>query len=177
MSTLMFLASYFVFKLPKLKAVKNLSVDNFNLHFLKKTIDEGIAFIKNNQRIKQSLILMTFSQVLIVTLSVLAPGFSDRVLAIDLNDSSFLVMGPAATGLIIGAFWVGAYGPRFLKGSLIITGIIFSGITLILLSLVPYLASNLVINNLILSMVILTLLGFFNSWISVPANTILQEDS
>lgn len=114
---------------------------------------------------------MTFSQALLSTLAVLAPGFADRMLMIDLTDASYLVMGPAAIGLVCGSFLVGAYGNKILKGTFITVGIVGAGANLLLLSVVSGSYS------LIAAIILLFTLGIFNSFISVPANTILQQDS
>lgn len=170
---LMILASYFVYLLPnigsKLDNIKSL----VDFKAIRSNIQEGVHFIFTHQRVKQSLILMTFSQALIATLSVLAPGFADRILTIDLTDSSYLVMGPAAVGLILGAVWVGGYGVKLLKGTIILTGIISTGISLIILSLLTGVPSP----NLVVAFILLLLIGMFNSFVNVPASTILQEDS
>ena len=174
----MIIASYFVFLLPKMKSKRVKTNSVLSPFFLLKLIRDGISFIKSNIRIRQSLILMTFSQVLISTLSVLAPGFADRILAIDLSDASMFVMGPAALGLVGGALWVGAYGHKYLKGTIIMFGMVGSGFSLILMSLLS--RSQLpvdLIKNVYFAITLLLFLGFFNSIISVPANTILQEDS
>ena len=187
MAALMSLASYFVYKLPnigqQLDNIKNL----VDFKTIRANIQEGIHYIFSHQRVKQSLILMTFSQALIATLSVLAPGFADRILSIDLADASYIVMGPAAIGLILGAIWVGGYGMKYLKGTLILIGIIASGVTLLFLSLltraktpsiVIFIRHNpFIISNLAVAVVLLLLMGFFNSLINVPSSTILQEDS
>lgn len=172
MSFLMALASYFILQIPKDKLAVKKGSFNLSFAFVGKAIDEGLRFIRANKRIEQSLILMTFSQALISTLSVLAPGFADRVLTIDLTDASFFVLGPAAMGLVIGAFLIGAYGHNFLKGSIITTGIVATGVTLMLLSLIRNSSYG-----LITAIILLLLLGIFNSFINVPSNTILQEDS
>lgn len=171
MSFLMSLATYFVFKLPKNKLAAEKNLFDFSFTFIGKAIDDGIKFIRSNKRVEQSLMLMTFSQALLSTLAVLAPGFADRVLSIELTDASLLVMGPAAVGLVIGAFIIGAYGHRYHKSSFITSGIIAIGINLILLSFVGrgY--------GIIIAFFFLLTLGIFNSFVNVPANTILQEDS
>lgn len=174
MTLIMLLATYFVYLVPPIKPKKrNLDI-HMNLNFISKTVEEGLLFIKSNQRVAQSLILVTFSQALISTLAVLAPGFADKVLGIALTQSSYLVMGPAAVGLIIGAVWIGGFGIKFLKGSIILSGISITAIVLLLLSLTTRLSQG---NNLLAVIILLFLLGVSNSFISVPANTILQEDS
>jgi MFS family permease len=184
MSFLMFLSAYFIHRLPFMK-VKNVRNGNMDFSFIKKTYRDVLSFIKKNERIRQSLILMTFSQSLISILAVLAPGFSDKVLAIDLNDASFLVLGPAAIGLIIGALWVGQFGMKFLKGSIILFGLISLSVILISISLitsdkfVPYshYLSFLPFGMMGITMMLLLMLGLFNSFVSVPASAILQEDT
>lgn len=189
MSVLMLFASIFVTLLPSIKGAKDRKKIDLNYSFIKKNIGEGLKFVNQNERIKQSLILMTFSQALIATLAVLAPGFTDKILSIELTDASYLVMGPAAIGLVIGAFLVGAIGIRYLKGTIILIGIIAVSLTLLMLSFISKASSpsigfflyvfhsKFIMTNLVAAIVLLFLLGFFNSFISVPANTILQGDS
>lgn len=179
MGGLMLLATYFVYLLPPIRPAEQKKREPLNMKLIARTIHQGISFINSNSRVKQSLLLMTVSQALIATLSVLAPGFADKLLAIDLADASYLVMGPAAIGLVAGALLVAVLGARYLKGRLIQIGVMGTGVSLILLSLTAaaHKPSFLVVNNLSVAMGLLFLLGFFNSWISVPANTILQQDS
>jgi DHA3 family macrolide efflux protein-like MFS transporter len=80
-----------------------------------------------------------------------------------------MVLGPAAVGLIIGAVWVGQYGMKYLKGSLIMAGILSIGVILTLISFL--------VGNLLIVVLLLLFMGIFNSFISVPANTILQGES
>src|SRR3990167_6011090 len=139
-----------------------------------KPIFEGFVFIYRHPRIKHSLYLMTFSQSLIVTLAVLAPGFAHRILMTDIKDASLLVLGPAALGIISGALLVGSIGNRFLKGSLILTGLIMTGVSLILLAI---LSMNVYGPMLYFIMLLLFLTGLSNSLINVPTSTILQQES
>lgn len=187
MAFFMALASYFVYKLPPLDEKKKNKQTVFSFSTIQESILDGISFIRTHVRIQQSLYLMTFAQALIATLSVLAPGFADKVLSIELTDASFLVMGPAGIGLVVGAYTIGGLGTRILKGKVITIGIIATGINLMLLSLMTaaskpgltfyFFDSSITVSYLILAMILLASLGMFNSFISVPANTILQEDS
>lgn len=185
MALFMGLATLFVSRLPKMKAQSGRT--QLTITSVGQAISEGLQFINGNKRIKQSLLLMTFAQALIITLSMLAPGFADKVLSIQLTQASYLVMGPAAVGLILGAILIGLYGSRYLKGVIILLGIISTGIILLLLSLLtrvgqPGIADFLngfspLFSSLLFAFVLLFFLGFFNSFITVPANTILQEEA
>lgn len=184
MLILMLTASFFIYFIPNIKSKKEKTDLHFHPGLIISRIGEGIRFIFANIRVKQSLILLTFSQALLATLAVLAPGFSDKVLSIDLNDASYLVMGPAAVGLVLGAFLVGSFGNKILKGKIITAGLISAGLSLVFLSLVSKAELNFFslgnifsLNNLFLAILLLFTLGIANSFISVPANTILQADS
>lgn len=184
MMAFMFIASYFVLRLPALGKNRRYAI-TFNS--IGKMIEEGIVFIRSNIRVRQSLFLMTFAQALIITLSVLSPGFADKVLSIDLADASYLVMGPAGIGLVLGALLIGEYGRKFLKGTIILTGIVTTGFILIVLSFITrtnateyvldFWGISIQLGNLAFAIIFLFLLGFFNAFISIPASTILQEDS
>ena len=104
----------------------------------------------------------------------MAPGFADRILIIELADVSLFVMGPAALGLIIGAFLVGIFAGKILKGSVILTGIIATGICLILISLFSISGNHGIIYPIVF---LLFILGLSNSFINVPTSTILQEET
>lgn len=170
MMVFMILSTLLVLRLPKPQIKVRLKTISFSS--IGRNIDYGICFIRNHSRIKQSLILMTFVQALIATLSVLAPGFADRILAIELTDASYLVLGPAAVGLVLGSLWVGGYGVKFLKGTIILSGILATGVNLILLSTLLQF-----IRSLPLAMVLLFFLGVFNSFITVPSTTILLQET
>lgn len=183
LSAMMILASFFVFSIPKEK-IKRRSSFSFLKVF--DDINEGFSFIKKNMRIQHSLLLVTFAQALIAILAALAPGFADKTLKIVLEDSSYLVMGPAALGLILGALAIGTWGNNFLKRFIIIIGVLGTGVTLVLLSLLVRISHgayfklglfNLPIGGLEIAMLFIFILGMTNALISVPANTILQEDT
>lgn len=180
MGALMLIATYFTILLPTLNQGKISGRFSFSeFGWIVRSIRQGMSFIRHTRRVRRSLILLTVSQVLIATLAVLAPGFADRILTLDLTDASYVVMGPAAAGLILGALAVGHWGARYLKGTLIHAGIFGTGVVLILLSFPSAVFAPAVLSShiLFISVVLLFFLGFFNSWISVPANTILQQDS
>lgn len=180
MGLLMTAATYFAWLLPRLINGKVNGTFSFDaIGGIMNQIHKGILFIRHTERVRRSLVLLTVSQALISTLVVLAPGFADQILKVDLADASHMVMGSAAAGLIVGALFVGYLGARYLKGTLITTGIVGTAIMLIFLSFISeaYIPSVLRIPNVAVSVALLFFIGFFNSLINVPANTILQQDS
>ncbi|OGG14661.1 hypothetical protein A2773_02650 [Candidatus Gottesmanbacteria bacterium RIFCSPHIGHO2_01_FULL_39_10] len=184
LSLIMLIAAFFTFRLPK--EAKKRTVINLSLSRIRGDINDGIKFIQGNNRVKQGLLLLTFSQALIAILASLAPGFSDRTLKIVLTDASYLVMGPAAIGLILGALFIGGWGRYFLKRALILFGILGAGVTLVLLSLLVRVSNrvyfsfnigDIPIGGLEVAILILFFLGLTNAFISVPATTVIQEDT
>jgi MFS family permease len=168
---LMFISSYFLFLLPNYDN-KIISSKIFEIRSIYSRFQNLIKLIISNSRILQSILLMSYTQVLIAVLSVLAPGFADKVLSIKLTDASVLVMGPAAFGLIVGAFIVGILGKVVLKSKIIYLGLVSNGLILLFLSFVE----NFDNFNIIFITFLLFLLGTCLSFISVPANTVLQEE-
>lgn len=172
MALFMFVAFLMTLKLPKLKS----SVANFKLDILSIIIPiyEGLKFIHQNIRIRQSLFLLTFAQSLIATLAILAPGFANKILLLPLEDVSIFVMGPSVLGLVSGALLVSFFAKKFLRGMIILTGIILTGISLVLIALVSLVNAH---DMIYIVMLLLCVLGISNSLINVPSATILQEET
>ncbi|MCL5675714.1 MAG: MFS transporter [Patescibacteria group bacterium] len=175
---------------PKMNLLKPLWLFNLNLHrrhirMVVNDFKEGYLFLINKRAIFSSFVLLTMSQVLIATISSLAPGFAREVMRVSLTSISYLMIGPAAFGMIIGAILVGNFGHLLTRKKLINLGIWGAGIFLILLSLSSRAQKNHQVifyvlgdNNLLfLSMSLLFFLGLANSFIDVPANATLQEET
>ena len=149
-------------------------------------IGEVIFMILRSKRILLALAFLTVSQTVIVILGTLLPGYTATVLSIDIEDSSLLLLAPAAFGMIIGSFFVARVGPNIGRSRMVIPGMILSGVMLVLLpvfsrfntaktfinltSVMPFDLFHIVI-------AICLLLGFFNALVIIPSNIILQERS
>ncbi len=132
---------------------------------------KGLKYILREKSLAEPLILLTASQALIASLASLAPGFAHTVLDIEIKDASFLIMGPAAVGMVVGAAAIGNFGRNLEKKNLINWGVLSAGLFLIFLSaIVRY-------THLWLAVVSLFMLGAANSLIDVPSNTLLQENA
>lgn len=142
---------------------------------LKKEFIEGLKFIKEHRNISQSIFYLAMSQTLIASLSVIAPGFADRVMHVQSVDVSILVMLPAALGMVIGALVLGQFFVKSNKFTLIRFGIVASGVILMVFSRVDLLASTFSQPATLVGFWILILLGAGNAFLDVPANTLLQE--
>lgn len=137
-----------------------------------KKLIEGLAYVRSSAKLSDSLLLLTGTQIIFVMLGTLGPGFADRLLGIDVRDASLLIVGPAVVGILAGTLWVGSYGYRFGKHMLIFSGIICAGGALLLIPVVAALHMFWGI-----SVFLFFALGFANSMLDVPANSLLQEEA
>ncbi len=144
-------------------------------------ITNGLAYIFSVPMLSDAIVLLTGTQVILSVLGVLAPGFADRVLEIDLRDASVVIVGPAVVGIILGALWVGNQGYQIGQARLIKIGIIGAGVLLLLIAATVPLTriawwSWLYAKHIIVpvEMTLFFLLGVANSFLDVPANSTLQ---
>jgi len=188
MSFLLLIAAFFVCRIPKERGKGTIHGLNLPIDQIKSDLKEGFSFIRKEGKVSFAIFLLTSSQALIATLASLAPGFADKVLKIELEDTSFLIMGPAALGLVLGALVVGNFGKDVKKDNLINFGIIMAGFILLTLSLLvrasryPYflfkvesfLPPVFQFGFVEIAVLLFFILGASNALIDVPANTILQ---
>lgn len=149
-----------------------------------KSMQEGLHYISRSRVLVDALLLLTGTQVILALLATLGPGFADRLLEIDIHDASVILVGPAVLGIVLGALWVGNFGFRLGAKKLINTGIVAAGIILILVALTvrlrriegfDWLFANQVI--IPIELCLFFLLGVANSFLDVPANSILQHEA
>lgn len=148
------------------------------------SLQEGLSYVTASQALREALLLLTGTQVILALLGTLGPGFADRVLQIDVRDASLVIIGPVVAGIVLGALWVGNTGFRFKPHQLIRTGIIAAGIILVLISLTVRLGRTNALTWLFQDWIIFPLeiglfflLGVANSLLDVPANSILQKEA
>lgn len=191
-SILFLLAFWFVSHLPKEKDVRTdlpATVLKWTVsHLVNRivaSIREGMAYVKRSPILTDAILLLTGTQVIIMMLGTLAPGFADRVLHIDVHDASVFIIGPVVLGIILGAIWTGNVGYKYKSSNLIQWGILGAGCMLLLISFavrlerVPYFSwffqNSLV--SLPLILFLFFLLGVSNSLLDVPANSLIQGES
>ena len=188
-TSLFMLAALFVSRIPKQPGTHTFSMvlqkDVFRIaqRVLSDT-REGISYVRSRRLLFDALLLLTGTQVIIMILGTLGPGFADRVLEIDVRDVSLVVTAPVVLGIVGGALWVGNYGYRLGNTFLITTGVLSAGVILMLISVLVRL-SRLVGSTwffqsgweLAITFGLFVLLGVANSFLDVPANSILQKEA
>lgn len=139
---------------------------------LLKGVAAGLIFIRNRPLMLRTFSFLIATQVSLGIVVSLAPGFALTVLHIDLEDSSLVMILPAASGMILGAILLAHGFLSSRRASLPFYGwLLISFVLLVIYPLVrflplPYLASFL-----------LLVLGVGNSLVDVPSQTVLQEEA
>lgn len=155
---------------------------------LYKDIKYALSLMSRTKAISQSLFLLALSQILILIVATIAPGYASQILKIPIEDFPLLFAAPAALGMVVGAVLIVDRFHSHTKEKLITAGIFISGIAMMLLPYGSKVASRgfvialnkslphiVQINILHIMVVLAFILGIANSLVFVPANTILQE--
>lgn len=150
----------------------------------------AIGVIIKTKSIYHALLFLTFSQVLILILSVIGPGFAKDVLEIRVEQFPLVFITPAAIGMALTAALLGAYGTNWIKRHSVTVGLLLSGLAILLLPLSSrvvsaslthvangFLPSVLDFTTTHIAIVIAFVLGVGNALLFVPSNTILQEST
>ncbi len=153
-------------------------------------IRTAFAIIRKTQSITRSLLLLTLSQVLILVLAAVGPGYAETVVKIRVEDFPFLFITPAIIGTGLGALIIGNFLEKYSKEKLTKIGTIIVGLSILLLPMGPRLEGGELIKSLntilpsvfditsIHLMVFLAfIMGIANSLVFIPSNTLLQENS
>jgi MFS family permease len=156
------------------------------IHDLKHTL----RLISKTKAITHSLFLLSLSQILILVLATVAPGYASQVLGIPVEQFPVVFVAPAALGMVIGAVFLVNMFHNHPKDRLITAGIFLSGISMLLLpygskvtsrdfvhEINLYLPHAFSITILHIMILLAFLLGLANSLVFVPANTRLQEET
>jgi MFS family permease len=150
---------------------------------IKGDLTAGISYVSSVPALKDALLLLTATQIILAMLGTLGPGFADRIIGIDITHASTLIIGPVVLGIVAGALWVGSRGFRIAPGKLIRVGILSAGILLMALSVGARIARTQGLSahptafGLAVFGVLFFLLGVANSFLDVPANSVLQKES
>lgn len=146
------------------------------LRILFNDIGEMLFAIFRGRHLLFAVLFLTIAQAVIIVLGVLLPGYATTILALDVEDSSLILLAPAALGMILGSILVARIGHKFLKGRLVLAGVILTGVILSVLPLFSRL-KNAPLDLLYTVGVLCFLLGVFNVMIIIPSNIIIQERS
>lgn len=187
-TSLFALSAYFVSRIPSqsegtigIRYISSLRISHV-VSRMWHDLREGITYIRSSETLFDSILLLTGTQIIFALLGALGPGFADRILTIDVRDASLLIVGPTVLGILAGVVWVGAIGYKRKSKTLITSGVLGAGITLICIASVARLMhmpqfSFLTLYNIgfIIEVLLFFLLGVSNSLLDVPSNASLQS--
>ncbi len=149
-----------------------------------------LQIVLKTREIYSALFLLSLSQILILIIGVIGPGYASKILHIPLDSFPLFFVAPAAVGLIVGAFFVGNILHSRSRTKSAAIGVFLAAIAMILLpygskatssgiihflsSFVPFIN----LDSLLYFVVFLAfMLGFANALVFVPSNTVLQEQT
>lgn len=151
-------------------------------------IKNSLSFMRNSKEIYNSLFLLAISQILLLVLAVIAPGYASAVLKISIQKFPLFFIAPAAVGLLVGAIFLLTILHDRSKEKLATLGLFLSGVSMLLLpygsaiagkglikGLNEFLPQSVGITTIHLVVIFAFVLGLANAFVFVPSNTILQE--
>lgn len=172
-------------------------------HILKKEIDlvelgmnifgeikNALQIVAKARILINALLLLTLSQVLVMVLAVIGPGYADQLVKIRVEEFPLYFVTPAIFGTLVGALIIGGFFHNHPKQNITRLGLYLLGAAILVLphfakvesrafiqtlnTFLPHLFEITVLHILV---VVAFILGFANSLIFVPSNTVLQEET
>lgn len=192
-TTLFAIAGLFAYFIPsyalkvaedtKRKKVKDNVEESLKSYFL-----DTYRLLLDTKGVSVSFILLIVSQVVIMVLAIIVPGYANDILHINVENVSLLLFAPAALGMVITALIVGTLLKTANRNKLMIVGVLLSGVVLLLLPLMSKVTSGFIItfvnsflpqvlkvNELYMVFVLAFFAGVGNALIFIPAQTTIQE--
>lgn len=169
---------------------KSIIKNNLQKDSLFREFHQTIRLVVKKKNLYNAFLMLALSQVLILTIAVVGPGFAERVLKITVDAFPLLFVTPAVIGMGLGTFVLTNYFANVSRQKSATVGLFLSSLSLFLLPLAgnftghiavrsvnTFLPQLLQINILHLMMLLAFVLGFANALIFVPSNTIVQEET
>lgn len=185
---MLLIASIFIFFIHLTYSKKRENGEKIKKENIFKDMKYTLSLITHTKDVSRSIFFLALSQTLVLVLATIAPGYASSVLRIPVLQFPILFIAPAAFGVVVGAGILISFFHDRSKYALINIGVILSGICMLFLPygskvaskdfvqiINLYLPSFLKIDILHIIVVLAFILGISNSFVFVPANTILQE--
>jgi len=153
-------------------------------------IREIFSFLRRARKVMHALVVLTVSQAIIFMFAVLGPGYMAKILDVEVESLSWILLAPAALGMAVGGIILGSFGSKFKQKFLSTLGFALSAVVFILLPLGNRVSSAgfilginedlphiLNVNILHIVVVLAFIAGFANSLIFIPSNATLQIET
>lgn len=151
-------------------------------------VREAFHLLRVSREVNSSLFVLALSQILILVIAVITPGYASEVLGMDLDEFPMMFVAPAALGVLVGAVLLTTLLHNYSRSKLINIGLLLSGIVMcalpfgsrisarqIVQTFNEFLPQYLAITPLHILVFLAFLIGLANAFVFVPGNTILQE--
>ncbi|RJQ24408.1 MFS transporter [Candidatus Parcubacteria bacterium] len=193
-SGLLFIATIFIYLIPssKLKSnnVGDLGYSIFGMRgFVRDNLRGTFAMLRKTKGVVGAFILLSISQVIILILGAIIPGYAKTILEVDPEKFSLLLFAPASFGMIIASFMIGSLFCKTNKEKLMTWGLFLSGLVFCLLPFTSKIVSKafvqffnqflpnfLVIDTVHLAVFLAFFAGFSNALVFIPSQTVIQEN-
>jgi MFS family permease len=150
---------------------------------------ESYRLLKKVNGVGSAFLLLIFSQVIVLTLATLVPGYAETILQVPAEDLSVLLFAPAAVGMIIAALFLATVFQKINKQKAMTIGVYLSGIALFLFPFMSRILSKgfivflnenflpriLILDTLHFVLFLAFLAGAANALIFVPSQAIIQD--
>ena len=170
-----------------ISSLQNMDQEDANIF---RDMKHTLTIISRTKAVYRSLFLLALTQILILIVATIAPGYATQVLGVKVEDFPLLFIAPAALGMVSGAALLVNVFHSHSRERVITMGIFLSGIAMLLLPFGSKVASRgfvqminlylprfLSIDILHIMTVLAFILGLSNAFVFVPANTIIQEQT
>jgi MFS family permease len=166
------MAGWAVFFLPKDKPRKGLTIET-SFEDIVKDIKDGYSFIKNEPKVLIPIILYVSFQIIIASAVVLLPAYAHQILSMDIRDAGILLVLPAGIGALLGAFFVERTIKKLGKRLLMTSGIFVASLGLMVMALIaPRIGLAIPLSSFLM-----IVLGVGMVMVTIPAQTLLQENT
>ncbi|MBI2431223.1 MAG: MFS transporter [Candidatus Levybacteria bacterium] len=187
LAALFFIAAVFSF-LIRVPFVKKQNILN-NVEVSFRDEIKGLFYLlARTKALYHSLFLLTMSQVIILILATIGPGYGRQILGISVDEFPLFFVTPAALGMFIGAMVIGIFFHNRRREMMATIGVVLSGIGIFLLpygskvaskgfitTINTFLPAFLTVDILHMMIFFAFFLGVANALVFVPSNTLLQE--
>lgn len=186
---LLFLGALFItfIQTPRLKRVETIQETIGNLD-IKKEVKHAFELMRRTKEIYHSLFLLALSQILLLIIAAITPGYATKVLGMNIEEFPIIFVTPAALGMAIGGVILVNRFHNVSKNKMVVSGLFLAGLAMLVLPYISAIASKTLVKGLnsalphVFSLteihiliVLAFVLGFANALVFVPSNTLLQE--
>lgn len=190
LSALFFISGFLAYLMPA--RVEYLSIAAESIIKIKRSFRqefrESLSILRKTGRVGGAFFLLTSSQVIILIIATLIPGFAKTILGVAAEDLSLYLFAPAALGTVVAALGISTLWRNVREDTLMDIGVLGSGLILCLFPFTPRLLSGnfiytanpflpnlLKINGVHVTVFLSFLAGLSNAFIFVPSQALIQD--